>query len=155
MCVSQGIDRRGALLEYFHDTGSAKASAARDYVLDLVARDRKLLVFAHHQQVLDSIEEGAMQQVKTFNAFNMVDTWHFILIFHLSQDVGFIRIDGRTSAEARSRLASRFQTDSQVRVAILSINAANAGLNLTSANVVVFAELYWNPGVRDIKDTSS
>ena len=63
--ASQGIDRRGALLEYFHDTGSAKASAARDYVLDLVARDRKLLVFAHHQQVLDAIEEGATQQVNT------------------------------------------------------------------------------------------
>ena len=80
----------------------------------------------------------------------MVDTWHLNFLLPL-QDVGFIRIDGRTSAEARSRLASRFQTDSQVRVAILSINAANAGLNLTSANVVVFAELYWNPGVSDIK----
>ena len=66
---------------------------------------------------------------------------------YLFQDVGFVRIDGRTTAENRTRLSSRFQADSQVRVAILSINAANAGLNLTSANVVVFAELYWNPGV--------
>jgi len=29
---------------------------------------------------------------------------------------------------------------------VLSITAANTGLNLTAATTVIFAELYWNPG---------
>ena len=41
----------------------------------------------------------------------------------------------------------KFQVSDGVHVAILSITAANAGLNLSAASVVVFAELFWNPGV--------
>lgn len=51
------------------------------------------------------------------------------------------------SAEERKRLCDNFQLKDNVRVAVLSITAANAGLTLTSANLVVFAELFWNPGV--------
>jgi len=58
-----------------------------------------------------------------------------------------MRIDGRSSAEQRGVLCDRFQRDETVRVAVLSITAANAGINLSSASLVIFAELFWNPGV--------
>ena len=47
----------------------------------------------------------------------------------------------------RKHLCDAFQCDDNVRVALLSITAANAGLTLTAAQLVVFAELFWNPGI--------
>lgn len=59
----------------------------------------------------------------------------------------YIRIDGNTNSESRQKLVDHFQTNSDTRVAVLSITAASSGLTLTAAHLVVFAELYWNPGV--------
>lgn len=61
--------------------------------------------------------------------------------------VRFIRIDGNTSSESRNRFCEQFQGDETTKVALLSITAANAGITLTSAQLVVFAELFWNPGI--------
>jgi SWI/SNF-related matrix-associated actin-dependent regulator 1 of chromatin subfamily A len=65
-----------------------------------------------------------------------------------SRDTDYIRIDGQTPAHARNDLVKHFQDTPKCRVAVLSITAAGVGLNLTAANLVIFAELYWNPGVR-------
>lgn len=122
----KGMERRGALLEYFHKTGKAKISAVRDYVADLMENDRKFLIFAHHQEALDAIED--------------------IVCSKIGKD-GYFRIDGKTSPEQRNFHCRKFQTNENVKVAILSITAANAGLNLSAANLVVFGELFWNPGI--------
>lgn len=73
----------------------------------------------------------------------------------------FIQIDGSTPPALRFALTTKFQTDERylqvhtppldrwhcsVQVAILSITAAGVGINLSKADVVIFAELYWNPG---------
>lgn len=59
----------------------------------------------------------------------------------------YIKIDGTVSSDERKKLCDNFQLKDNVRVAVLSITAANTGLTLTAANLVVFAELFWNPGV--------
>lgn len=120
---TKGNERRGALLQYFHDTGDAKIKAVREYVLDLLELERKFIVFAHHQSMLDAIEEAVKPRYK------------------------YVRIDGRTGAEQRGFFCDRFQDKDDVRIAILSITAANAGINLTATSLVVFAELFWNPGI--------
>nr|XP_022308254.1 SWI/SNF-related matrix-associated actin-dependent regulator of chromatin subfamily A-like protein 1 [Crassostrea virginica] len=60
---------------------------------------------------------------------------------------GYIRIDGKTTPEQRNYFCNKFQTKDSLRVAILSIFAVNAGLNLSAASLVIFGELFWNPGV--------
>ena len=69
------------------------------------------------------------------------------LVFVLFQKYSYIRIDGRSNSEQRNYFCEKFQQNEDVKIAILSITAANAGLNLTSASLVVFGELFWNPGV--------
>jgi SWI/SNF-related matrix-associated actin-dependent regulator 1 of chromatin subfamily A len=59
----------------------------------------------------------------------------------------FIRIDGNTDSNTRKLLCDKFQCENKCVAAVLSITAANTGITLTAAQLVVFAELYWNPGV--------
>lgn len=64
------------------------------------------------------------------------------------QNVAYIRIDGSTPSAERQQLCEKFQFSTSSCVAVLSITAANMGLTLHSADLVIFAELFWNPGVR-------
>lgn len=59
----------------------------------------------------------------------------------------FIRIDGSTTSDQRKYFIDKFQYDNTYKCAILSITAANAGITLTAAQLVLFAELHWNPSV--------
>lgn len=59
----------------------------------------------------------------------------------------FIRIDGATESNTRKLLCDKFQSENKCVAAVLSITAANTGITLTATQLVVFAELYWNPGV--------
>lgn len=105
-------------------------------------------VFAHHQVVLDALEQ-ALNRTKT----------------------KYIRIDGSTPTQERHRLGERgsdraeaslrdptlkivsfcavtiFQKDASYRCALLSLTAAGQGITLTAATRVVFCELHWSPGV--------
>ncbi|GAA54929.1 SWI/SNF-related matrix-associated actin-dependent regulator of chromatin subfamily A-like protein 1 [Clonorchis sinensis] len=116
-------ERRAAMLQYFHETASVKVPALQQYVLDLVEVGRKFLVYAHHTEVLDALSNLLMEK-----------------------SIDFIRIDGRTNSEQRSVVCRKFQQEENCLVALLSITAAGTGLNMTAASLVVFAELYWNPG---------
>ncbi|XP_044525365.1 SWI/SNF-related matrix-associated actin-dependent regulator of chromatin subfamily A-like protein 1 [Gracilinanus agilis] len=117
--------QKEALLLFFHRTAEAKIQPATDYILDLLESGReKLLVFAHHKLVLDALSEELEKK-----------------------HIGYIRIDGATSSADRQTLCQQFQLSEKCSVAVLSITAANMGLTFSATDLVVFAELFWNPGV--------
>ncbi|XP_063790026.1 SWI/SNF-related matrix-associated actin-dependent regulator of chromatin subfamily A-like protein 1 [Pseudophryne corroboree] len=119
------VQEKEALLLFYNRTAEAKIQCVTEYIMDLLESGReKFLVFAHHKLVLDSVCEELGKK-----------------------SVGFIRIDGSTSSADRQSLCQKFQFSDKVSVAVLSITAANMGLTLSSADLVVFAELFWNPGV--------
>uniref|UniRef100_A0A9J8AIT3 SWI/SNF-related matrix-associated actin-dependent regulator of chromatin subfamily A-like protein 1 n=1 Tax=Cyprinus carpio carpio TaxID=630221 RepID=A0A9J8AIT3_CYPCA len=114
-----------ALLVFFNHTAEAKIRAIMEYISDMLECGReKFLVFAHHKLVLDSITKELAEK-----------------------GISYIRIDGSTASAERQQLCDRFQSSQKSCVAVLSVTAANMGLTLHSADLVVFAELFWNPGV--------
>ncbi|KAK1902864.1 SWI/SNF-related matrix-associated actin-dependent regulator of chromatin subfamily A-like [Dissostichus eleginoides] len=118
-------EEKDALLVFYNHTAEAKLQAIMEYITDMLECGReKFLVFAHHRLVLDHISSELGKK-----------------------NVSFIRIDGSTSSADRQLLCNRFQSSTQTCVAVLSITAANMGLTLHAADLVVFAELFWNPGV--------
>ncbi|XP_057601468.1 SWI/SNF-related matrix-associated actin-dependent regulator of chromatin subfamily A-like protein 1 isoform X2 [Hippopotamus amphibius kiboko] len=116
--------QKEALILFFNRTAEAKIPSVIEYILDLLESGReKFLVFAHHKVVLDAITKELERK-----------------------RVQHIRIDGSTSSADREDLCQQFQLSEGPAVAALSITAANMGLTFSSADLVVFAELFWNPG---------
>lgn len=125
MDQQKGMEKRSTLLQWFTITGQTKLNAVCEYLQDKLESDHKFLVFAHHLEVLNGISDMLIKK-----------------------NIQFIRIDGSTNPETRKVYCDRFQTQDSCRVAVLSIKAANSGITLTAAQLVIFAELFWNPGVR-------
>jgi SNF2 family DNA or RNA helicase len=115
-----------SILDFSHSTKPKKSKKKKEEVQPtqpLKPLGKKILVFAHHHDVLDAIE-GCVRR----------------------KGVGYVRVDGTVTGAARATLISRFQKDPEVDLAILSITACGTGLNLTCANVALFAELHWSVG---------
>ena len=103
------------------ETALAKVEYVADHVREaLDAGSAKVVVFAHHHDVLDAL-------MAEFGD-------------------GAVKLDGRDAMEARDIAVQRFQEDPQVRVFVGGMKAAGVGLTLTAAAHVVFAELDWVPG---------
>ncbi|KAI9203511.1 P-loop containing nucleoside triphosphate hydrolase protein [Polychytrium aggregatum] len=115
--------KRSTFLQLYAQTGISKLPAVSEYIQELYENtSKKFLVFGHHRPVLDSIAE---------------------LLDRLQAN--YIRIDGQTPQGRRQKLCDEFQQDANCRVGLLGITAAGVGLTLHAADLVVFAELCWNP----------
>jgi len=117
-----------SMMKAYQMSGIGKAQAVADYLLDWLAGSspsQKILVFAHHKDVLDALDQALLKRCPNSH----------------------IRIDGTVAPSVRHHMVQKFQTCSRIRVAVLSITAAGVGLTLTAASTVLFAELHWTPGV--------
>ncbi|KAL6076217.1 SWI/SNF-related matrix-associated actin-dependent regulator of chromatin subfamily A-like protein 1 [Balamuthia mandrillaris] len=118
------MEKYRLLMELYKSSGASKLPSVVTYIKKFLREDnRKFIVFAHHQMVI----QGVIKALE-------------------HERVEFIRIDGKTKPQDRQKLVTHFQENDVVRVAVLSMTAAGVGLTLTAAKVVLFAELFWNPG---------
>ncbi|KAI8439689.1 hypothetical protein MSG28_013383 [Choristoneura fumiferana] len=123
--TKSSTERHAALLTFFSESARVKIPAVCKYVRQLLrSSNDKFLVFAHHRNVIDAL-------------CLTLDT----------AGVHYICIVGSTPPHARADLVDKFQFVETCRCAVLSITAANSGITLTAARLVLFAELHWNPGV--------
>lgn len=109
--------------EIRHEQAVEKMPEAIKYIkLALDSGSSKVIVFAHHVDVLDGLIDGLA-------AF------------------GVTSVTGGMSDEAKQKAVDSFQKDQEVRVFVGSLRAAGVGLTLTAASHVIFAELDWVPAI--------
>ncbi|KAL0842749.1 hypothetical protein Bca101_015994 [Brassica carinata] len=124
----------------YQQLGVAKLSAVRewlslhplisgglDYTPEEINEDtssNKMVIFAHHHKVLDGVQE-----------------------FMCDKGIGFVRIDGTTLPRDRQLAVQSFQFSSEVKVAIIGVEAGGVGLDFSAAQNVVFVELPKTPSL--------
>lgn len=97
----------------------AKIPFVIEYAQNMVDEGEKVVVMAHHRDVVDAIQE------------------HFGLIG--------VKLYGGMKQEEKQGNVDRFQSDPSCKVFIGSISAAGVGITLTAASKMIFAELDWTP----------
>ena len=117
-------DKRKELMEWYNSTASVKIPAVVSYLTGKLQRVKKLICFAYHKVMVEALCE-----------------------FLASKCISYIVITGETPPKIRQDCCNVFQESLKVRVAVVSIVAAGVGITLTAAHEVVFAELFWNPGI--------
>lgn len=111
-----------AMSTYRKELGISKIPLVVQHVEDALENGTKIIVFAHHLEVITTIASNLMK-------YNPV-------VIH-----------GGTPNDKRQAAVDKFQADPSVRVAVLSILAAGVGITLTASSHVVFAECDWRPGI--------
>ncbi|XP_057418045.1 DNA topoisomerase 2-like isoform X2 [Lotus japonicus] len=91
----------------------------------------KVLIFAQHKAFLDIIEKCLFQT-------------------HM-KNVKYLRLDGSNEPETHFKIVQDFNSDPNINVLLLTTHVGGFGLNLTSADTLVFVEHDRNP-MRDHQD---
>ena len=108
-----------------YDGPSAKLETCTELVFQAIDGGHRVLLFSQFTTMLDIIEKRlASEGVSTF------------------------MLTGATSKEARERLVRRFQAGDG-DVFLISLKAGGVGLNLTSADVVIHYDPWWNTAAQD------
>ena len=113
------FERKTIISELFRKTSEAKVDVVKKVVKDMVDQGLKFIVFCYHKALMDVVQEVCPSN---------------------------IRIDGDTPHKKRQEYVEDFQ-NGDTQVAVLSMLAASTGLTLTATSIVLFAELYFVPGV--------
>ena len=101
-------------------TGISKAPYVVSFVRALLENKEKVLLFAHHHEVMDLYKK----ELKSYSP---------------------VFITGRETTEKKEKAIERFMSD-KTNICCISLRAAS-GLNLQKATCVVFGELDWSPAV--------
>lgn len=63
------------------------------------------------------------------------------------QNITYEYLDGKCSQKQRQQSVENFQTNTDIKVFLISLKAGNTGLNLTAADYVYLLDPWWNPAV--------
>lgn len=111
-----------------HETALEKLPQAIAFIEDQLDASEKVVIFAHHRDVLD----GLSQELGDYNPVSLI---------------------GGMKDERKQWSVDYFQNDPETRLFLGQIQAAGEGLTLTAASHVIFVELDWTPaGMQQCED---
>ncbi|AEY99201.1 FAGR379Wp [Eremothecium gossypii FDAG1] len=105
-------------------TESAKLKKLDELLVRLKAGEHRVLIYFQMTRMMDLIEEYL-----TYRQYK------------------HIRLDGSSKLEDRRDLVHDWQTKSDIFIFLLSTRAGGLGINLTSADTVIFYDSDWNPTI--------
>ncbi|MCI6693059.1 MULTISPECIES: DEAD/DEAH box helicase [unclassified Clostridium] len=112
------------LIEDFKEE-SSKIKAIEEIVEEALEGNKKIIIFSQFTSALNKIGN----KLKTNN-------------------IKYLYLDGSINAKERLRLAEEFN-EGNTNIFLISLKAGGVGLNLTSANIVVHFDPWWNPAVEN------
>lgn len=105
--------------------GSAKIEALVEHLHKSIEEEHRVLVFSQFTSVLKNIQKRLT-----------------------AEGISFSYLDGSVPSEKRMNLVKAFN-DGGDSVFLISLKAGGTGLNLTSADVVIHFDPWWNPAVEE------
>ncbi|KAK3681192.1 putative DNA helicase ino80 [Vermiconidia calcicola] len=99
---------------------------------------------ARLDQLLRQLKEGGHRVLLYFQMTKMIDLMEEYLTY---RNYRYCRLDGSTKLEDRRDTVAAFQSSPDIFVFLLSTRAGGLGINLTSADTVIFYDSDWNPTI--------
>lgn len=106
--------------------GSSKIDIAIDLIDQNIQGGHKILLFSQFTTVLKNIAKLLDQS-----------------------SINYSYLDGSTRASERIKMVNEFNSSVSKNVFLISLKAGGTGLNLTSADVVIHFDPWWNPAIED------
>ena len=136
-------------------------SKARFLILQLLTKLRQICI--DPSLVFDGINNPSHKLETLLNIINeYIANEHKILIFSSfkkaidkvglllnDEKIKYYRIDGGVSSKDRIKMVDDFNALDDTKVFLITLKAGGTGLNLTSADVVIHLDLWWNPQVEN------
>lgn len=104
-----------------YNGGSGKLKQCLDLVSDAIDAGHKILIFSSYTSMFEIIE-------KEFNKLG----------------IKYFKLVGNTPVDQRIEMVDEFNNNPQIKVFLISLKAGGTGLNLTSADVVIHYDPWWN-----------
>ena len=115
-----------ALILDEYEGRSAKIEAALNIVNGAISENRKVLIFSQFTSVLKKL--GGELSLKS---------------------IGYLYLDGSTKANKRVKMVKEFNESEDLKIFLISLKAGGTGLNLTSSDLVLHFDPWWNPAIED------
>jgi SNF2 family DNA or RNA helicase len=109
-----------------YEGGSGKLDIVMGLIQDHIESYGKVLLFSQFTSVLDRIGEYLNEK-----------------------DIQYYHLYGGTKPTERIKMVNEFNSSEDRRVFLISLKAGGTGLNLTSANLVIHFDPWWNPAVEN------